>query len=271
MLTPAEIDKMRVVGRLARRLLDVVAAMIGPGVTTEDIDRVVHDTTREEGAVSAPYLYPPGSPQPFPKHCCTSVNEVVCHGIPEPNRVLREGDIVNVDVTPRLDGFHGDTSRTFFIGDVDPEARSLVEHTYEAMCRGIAVVRPGAHVGDIGHAIQDYAEARGHSVVREFAGHGIGRVFHGPPTISHTGRPGEGVEMVPGMTFTIEPMINVGKWKCRLLSDHWTAITEDQTLSAQFEHTVTVTEDGVDILTLGEGETLDLTVDEVSQGTRGVP
>jgi len=188
------------------------------------------------------------------------VNDVVCHGIPSPTQVLEAGDIVNVDVTPRIGGYHGDTSRTFLVGRVDPEARRLVEDTFEAMRRGIAAVRPGARTGDIGHAIQRYAESRGHSVVRQFAGHGVGRVFHGPPTISHTGRPGEGEILVPGMTFTIEPMINGGDWRCAILPDHWTAVTVDGSLSAQFEHTVTVTEDGVEVLTLGEGERLDLTV-----------
>ncbi len=253
---------MREAGRLAARILDEVAGMIEPGVSTEEINRVVDARTREAGAVSAPYGYPAGSPHPFPKHCCISLNDVVCHGIPDPRTLLAEGDIVNVDVTPRLAGFHGDTSRTFLVGRVDPEARRLVEDTFEAMRRGIAVVRPGATVGDIGHAIQRFAERRGYSVVRQFAGHGIGRIFHGQPTISHTGRPGEGLVLLPGMTFTIEPMVNVGDWRCAILPDHWTAVTVDGSLSAQFEHTLTVTEDGVDVLTLGENETLDLTVED---------
>jgi len=259
MLAPNEIAKMREVGRFAAELLGMVEEMIRPGVTTEDIDRAIHDATRARGAISAPYLYPAGSDAPFPKHCCTSVNEVVCHGIPDPHHVLREGDIVNVDVTPKLDGYHGDTSRTFLVGRVSEAARRLVEDTFESMRRGIAVVRPGGHVGDIGYAIQTFAEARGHSVVRQFAGHGIGKVFHGPPTISHTGRPGEGPELVPGMTFTIEPMINAGDWRCTVLADQWTAITVDRSLSAQFEHTVVVTETGVEVLTLADGQTIDLT------------
>lgn len=259
-LTPAEVMKMREVGQFAATLLDRIEPMIRPGVTTEAIDRAVHEATKARGAVSAPFLYPPGGITPFPKHCCTSANEVVCHGIPSENHVLREGDIVNVDVTPRLDGYHGDTSRTFLVGEVSTEARRLVEDTFEAMRRGIAAVRPGAHLGDIGYAIQSYAEACGHSVVRQFAGHGIGKVFHGSPTVPHTGRPGEGEEIVPGMTFTIEPMINAGDWRCSVLADHWTAVTIDGLLSAQFEHTLTVTETGVEILTLREGETLDLTV-----------
>jgi methionyl aminopeptidase len=260
-LTPDELVSMREVGVFAASLLDLIEPMIHPGVTTEEIDRVVHEATKARGGVSAPYHYPPGGDVPFPKHCCTSVNEVVCHGIPSPSHRLYEGDIINVDVTPKIDGFHGDTSRTFLVGEVSEEARKLVEDTFECLRRGIAAVKPGNHVGDIGHAIQTFAEAQGHSVVRQFAGHGIGRVFHGPPSISHTGRPGEGAELVPGMTFTIEPMINAGDWRCTVLADAWTAITVDRALSAQFEHTVTVTEDGVEILTLPEGATLDLTVD----------
>jgi methionyl aminopeptidase len=181
------------------------------------------------------------------------VNEVVCHGIPSPTHVLREGDIVNVDVTPILDGYYGDTSRTFFVGEVKPEVRRLVEDTREAMMRGIAAVRPGATTGDIGDAIQRFAESRGHSVVRQFAGHGIGSIFHGPPTIAHYGRAGTGDLLLPGMTFTIEPMINAGDWRCVLLRDGWTAVTADGSLSAQFEHTVTVTQDGVEILTRRDG------------------
>ena len=261
-LTSVEVEKMRVVGRFAHSLLDLVEAMIKPGITTLDIDKAVHRRTRERGAVSAPYGYTGGGSFPFPMHCCTSVNDVVCHGIPSADVVLNEGDIVNVDVTPILDGYHGDTSRTFMVGDVDPRARQLVEDTFECMRRGIAAVRPGGRVGDIGHAIQQYAEGRDYGVVRQFAGHGIGRVFHAPPTIAHYGRPGTGEELVPGMTFTIEPMINAGDWHCSLLPDHWTAVTADGSLSAQFEHTLVVTDDGVEILTLAEGRTLDLTVED---------
>ncbi len=249
---------MRVVGRLAADILAAIEPMVRPGVSTEEIDVEVDALTRAAGAVSAPMNYPYGGPNPFPKHCCTSVNEVVCHGIPDPNHLLREGDIVNVDVTPRLGGYHGDTSKTFLVGEVDPETRALVEDTFEAMRRGIAMVRPGNRLGDIGYAIQSFAESKGHSVVRQFAGHGIGKIFHGPPTISHTGLPGTGLELEPGMTFTIEPMINQGHWRCEVLPDHWTAITCDHSLSAQFEHTVVVTEDGVDVLTLRDGETFDL-------------
>ncbi len=249
---------MREVGRFAASLLKEVEAIIKPGLTTGEIDRLVDRLTRERGGVSAPLGYPKGSRHPFPRHCCTSVNHVVCHGIPSDHHVLKEGDIVNVDVTPILDGYYGDTSRTFAVGAIDPEVRRLVDDTYECMRRGIAAVKPGAHIGDIGAAIVEYAHAQGHEVVTQFAGHGIGRIFHGPPTISHVGRRGEGLELKPGMTFTVEPMINMGDWRCQILADHWTVVTVDHSLSAQFEHTVTVTEDGVDILTLAEGATVDL-------------
>ncbi|MDF1700998.1 MAG: type I methionyl aminopeptidase [Planctomycetota bacterium] len=260
-LQPHEVEKMRVVGRFAAGLLDHVATMIEPGLTTEEIDRYVDAETQKRGGISGPLGYPAGSAHPFPKHCCTSVNHVVCHGIPSPSHVLREGDIINVDVTPIIDGFHGDTSRTFIVGEADPEVRRLVDDTLESMRIGIAQVKPGGHVGDIGHAIQRFAEGRGHSVVRQFAGHGIGTIFHGPPTISHVGRRGDGEMFLPGMTFTVEPMINMGDWRCQILGDHWTVVTVDQSLSAQFEHTVTVTEDGVEVLTLSEGATFDLGTD----------
>ncbi len=259
-LTPEDLEKMREVGAFACSLLDEIEQMIEPGITTGAIDDLVDARTQKRGAISATLGYPKGSAHPFPKHCCTSVNNVVCHGIPSHNHVLRDGDIINVDVTPKLDGYHGDTSRTFMVGGVDPEVRRLVEDTFESMRRGIAAVKPGGHVGDIGHAIQTFAEGRGHSVVRQFAGHGIGKIFHGPPTISHVGSPGSGEMFVPGMTFTVEPMINMGDWRCQILGDHWTVVTIDRSLSAQFEHTITVTEDGVEILTLPEGRELDLTV-----------
>lgn len=253
-LTPAEVDGMRKAGRLASSILEAVAAMIRPGVTTGAIDDLVDRLTRAAGASSGPFRYVGGGDRPFPKHCCTSVNEVVCHGIPNPKRALREGDIVNVDVTPVLDGYYGDTSRTFCVGPVSDEAARLVAATEEALKRGIAVVKPGATVGDIGHAIQSYVEPLGYSVVRQFAGHGIGRIFHGPPTIAHYGRPGTGLVLDVGMTFTIEPMINVGDWRCRMLDDGWTAVTADGSLSAQFEHTLTVTPSGYEILTRGDSK-----------------
>lgn len=254
-LAPEEIAKMREVGRFAAEILDTVAGEIRPGLSTAAIDRIVDEMTRARGGRSAPYGYGGHGAPPFPGHCCTSVNDVVCHGIPDEKRLLREGDIVNVDVTPILEGFHGDTSRTFLVGDVAPVARRLVADTWHAMWLGIKAVRPGGHVGDIGHVIQEFAEGQGHSVVREFTGHGIGRVFHTAPTILHYGEPGTGPELVPDLAFTIEPMINVGHWKTQILEDGWTAITVDGTLSAQFEHTVVVTGDGVEVLTLGKDET----------------
>jgi methionyl aminopeptidase len=249
LLAPVEAEHMRAAGRLAAEILDRVAEMVRPGVSTADIDRVVAEVTRAGGAVSAPLGY-----KGFPAHCCTSVNDVVCHGIPDEARVLAEGDIVNVDVTPIVEGFHGDSSRTFLVGRVADVARRLVADTYASMWLGIRAIRPGGRVGDIGHAIQRFAETQGYSVVREFTGHGIGRIFHGPPTILHYGTPGSGEVLLPGMAFTVEPMINLGHWKTQILDDGWTAVTLDGTLSAQFEHTVLVTEEGVEVLTLGKDE-----------------
>jgi methionyl aminopeptidase len=254
-------ERMRTAGQFAAELLDLVAEAIRPGMTTAGIDRMVDDATRARGAVSAPYRY-----HGFPAHCCTSVNDVVCHGIPDVNRVLRDGDIVNVDVTPIVDGYHGDASRTFLIGTVAPLARRLVEDTYRSLWLGISAVRPGATTGDIGHAIQRFVEPRGYSVVRQFSGHGIGRLFHTAPAILHYGRPGVGERLVAGMTFTIEPMINLGDWRCQVLKDGWTAVTVDGSLSAQFEHTVLVTEQGVEVLTLGAGEALQLEPPVAVQG-----
>jgi len=254
-------ERMRTAGQFAAELLDLVAEAIRPGMTTAGIDRMVDDATRARGAVSAPYRY-----HGFPAHCCTSVNDVVCHGIPDVNRVLRDGDIVNVDVTPIVDGYHGDASRTFLIGTVAPLARRLVEDTYRSLWLGISAVRPGATTGDIGHAIQRFVEPRGYSVVRQFSGHGIGRLFHTAPAILHYGRPGAGERLVAGMTFTIEPMINLGDWRCQVLKDGWTAVTVDGSLSAQFEHTVLVTEQGVEVLTLGAGEALQLEPPVAVQG-----
>jgi len=248
---PDGVAGMRAACRLAAQILDEVAAFLRPGITTAEIERLVAQRTRDAGAESAPLGY--GRP-PFPSHCCISVNDVVCHGIPDERQVLEDGDIVNVDVTPRLAGFHGDSSRTFLVGDVSPKARRLVADTYRAMWLGIRAIRPGGRVGDIGHAIQSFAEAQGYSVVREFTGHGIGRAFHGPPAILHYGSPGTGDVILPGMTFTVEPMINLGHWKTQVLDDGWTAVTLDGTLSAQWEHTCLVTEDGVEVLTLAAGE-----------------
>lgn len=240
---------MRAAGRFAAELLDVVEREVRPGMTTADIDALVERLTHERGARSAPLGY-----HGFPAHCCTSINEVVCHGIPSAQRVLRAGDIINVDVTPIIDGFHGDASRTLFVGEVSSIARRLVEDTYVSLWLGIAAVRPGGRVGDIGHAIQSFVEPRGYSIVRQFSGHGIGRIFHTAPAVMHYGRRGEGDPLRPGMTFTIEPMINLGDWRCDILDDGWTAVTRDRALSAQFEHTVAVTQDGVEVLTAGAAE-----------------
>lgn len=241
--TKAQIEGIRKAGRLNVEILDMLAGRIREGVTTEAIDQWVHEYTLAKGAVPAPLNY-----KGYPKSICTSINEVVCHGIPEA-RELDSGDIMNVDVTSVLDGYFGDSSRMFMAGKTSPEAAELVRVTRECLEVGIAQVRPGAFVGDIGHAIQQYAEARGYSVVRDFVGHGTGVKFHEEPQIPHFGREGTGHPLVPGMVFTIEPMINVGNWAVKVLSDGWTAVTRDGSLSAQWEHTVVVTSDGVDVLT----------------------
>ncbi len=256
LLSPGEADAMRAAGRLAGEILDGVEERIAPGVTSAEVDRWVDELTRARGAVSAPFGYKGHGAPPFPGHCCTSINDVVCHGIPDDDRVLRDGDIVNVDVTPILDGFHGDSSRTFCIGDgVTPKAQRLVADTRRALWLGIRAVKPGGTTGDIGHAIQSFAEAQGYGVVRDFTGHGVGRVFHTAPTIFHYGKPNSGDRILPGMTFTVEPMINLGHWRTEILADGWTAVTSDGSLSAQWEHTLLITEDGAEVLTLGKDET----------------
>jgi methionyl aminopeptidase len=241
-----EINQMRKAGHLAWELLQKVEGIITPGISTEDINQMVHEYTLSKGAVSAPLNY-----MGFPKSVCTSINEVVCHGIPSKNRVLQESDIINVDVTPIVEGFHGDSSRTFFVGDKIPDnARKLTECASKCLDLGIAEVRDGCRVGDIGHAIQEYAEGLGYGVVRDFVGHGIGRKFHEDPQITHYGNPGKGLRLTKGMVFTIEPMINEGDWRCEILEDGWTAVTVDGKLSAQFEHTIAIRNDGtVEILT----------------------
>src|SRR5512133_1210169 len=241
--TPKEIELMRAAGRLAAETLQGVGPMIAPGVTTREIDEFVHRDTLRLGWIPAPLNY-----RGFPKSCCTSINEVICHGIPS-ERALREGDIINVDVTHIYQGFHGDTSATFFVGAVSAEARHVTEVARKCLDLGIAEVRPGARLGDIGAAIQEYAESNGCSVVTAFVGHGIGRKFHDEPQVSHVGQRGRGGRLKPGMTFTIEPMINLGSHEARVLDDDWTAVTVDGSLSAQFEHTVLVTLTGVEILT----------------------
>jgi methionyl aminopeptidase len=248
-LTQKEIEKMRVAGQFAAGLLDQIAKLIRPGLSTGEIDRFVAAETEKAGGWSAPFGY-----QGFPRHCCTSINEVVCHGIPDDRRLLKEGDIINVDVTPVIDGYYGDCSRTFLVGEVTPLARALVEDTFRAMWIGIGQVKVGGHVGEIGRAIQGYVEPKGYSVVREFTGHGIGREFHCPPTVFHHMGPGMGDPFEEGHAFTIEPMINIGRWKTRVLGDGWTAVTADGSLSAQFEHTVALTPAGLEVFTLGKSE-----------------
>lgn len=244
LMSSRELEKMRRVGQMAAELLDHLEPLVKPGVNTLDLNNEAERWTKEHGARSAPLGY-----HGFPKSICTSINEVVCHGIPSARQVLKEGDIVNVDVTPILDGFHGDTSRMFCVGTPSPVAKKLVEVTEECLRRGIAAVKPGGRIGDIGAAIQEYAEAEGFSVVRDFVGHGVGRIFHTAPQVPHFGERGKGEVLKPGMVFTIEPMINEGTWEVRILADKWTAVTRDGKLSAQVEHTVAVTQDGVEILT----------------------
>ncbi len=249
LMSSRELEKMRRAGGLAEQLLDHLAPLVKPGVSTQELNDESERWTQEHGAVSAPLGY--GQP-PFPRSICTSVNEVICHGIPNPKQILKEGDIINIDVTPILDGYHGDTSRTFFVGEPSPQARKLVEVTEKCMYLGIEQVKPGGRIGDIGAAIQEYAESQGFSVVRDFVGHGVGKIFHTAPQVPHYGQWGKGDKLRPGMVFTIEPMINEGSYGVKVLKDQWTAVTKDGKLSAQFEHTVAVTEDGVEILTRSE-------------------
>ncbi|MBI3156898.1 MAG: type I methionyl aminopeptidase [Burkholderiales bacterium] len=248
-----DIVSMRVAGRLAAEVLDMLAAHIRPGVTTQQLDRLAHDhIVHVQGATPAPLNYAPPGYVPYPASVCTSINHQVCHGIPN-DRPLKNGDILNIDVTVIKDGWHGDTSRMFIVGEGSIQARRLCRITYEAMWKGIIQVRPGARLGDIGHAIQTFAESAGYSVVREFCGHGIGAKFHEEPQVLHYGRPGTLDELQPGMIFTIEPMINAGRREIRELGDGWTIVTKDRSLSAQWEHTVLVTETGYEVLTLSAG------------------
>lgn len=245
LLSAREIAKMRRAGSLAAELLDYLAPMVQPGVSTQELNDEAERWTQAHGAKSAPLGY-----NGFPKSICTSVNEVICHGIPSPRHILKEGDIINIDVTPIVDGYHGDTSKTFLVGTPSPLAQKLVEVTEECLRRGIAAVKPGGKIGDIGAAIQEYAEAHGFSVVRDFVGHGVNTIFHTAPQVPHYGTRGKGKRLRKGMVFTIEPMINEGTWEAVVLDDGWTAVTKDGKLSAQFEHTIAVTDDGVEILTL---------------------
>lgn len=239
-----EFAAMRRAGRLAAETLDMITPHVEPGVTTGELDRLCHDFIVAHGALPAPLNY-----RGFPKSICTSINHVVCHGIPG-DKKLQTGDIVNIDVTVILDGWHGDTSRMYAVGKIGVKAKRLIDVTYEAMMRGIRLVKPGATLGDVGNAIQTYAESERFSVVRDFCGHGIGRVFHDAPSVLHYGRPGSGPRLRPGMFFTVEPMINAGRYEVKVLEDGWTAVTRDRSLSAQFEHTIGVTEDGFEIFTL---------------------
>jgi len=240
---PDAFDGMRAAGKLAAETLDYITPHVKAGVTTEELDRLCHEFILDHGATPAPLNY-----KGFPKSICTSINHVICHGIPGPKR-LRDGDSLNIDVTVILDGWFGDTSRMFFVGKPKLLAQRLCQVTFDALWKGIEAVKPGAHLGDIGHAIQTHVEAHRYSVVRDFCGHGIGRVFHDEPSVMHLGKPGTGPELKPGMFFTIEPMVNAGKPGAKILADGWTAVTRDKTLSMQFEHTLAVTENGYEVFT----------------------
>ena len=236
-------EQIKIAGSLAADTLDEVTCHVKPGVTTDSIDKICYEFIRDNGGYSAPLYY-----RGFPKSCCTSVNHVVCHGIPS-KKYLKEGDVINIDVTTIVNGWHGDTSRMFFVGDVSVKNKNLVSTTYNSMMKAISIIKSGIHLGDIGEAIQTYVEKKGFSVVRDFCGHGIGKIFHEPPNVLHYGNKGEGIKLDTGMIFTVEPMINDGLYNIKLLKDGWTAVTKDKSLSAQFEHTVGVTEDGFEIFT----------------------
>jgi methionyl aminopeptidase len=243
--TPEEIEKMRVAGRMAAEVLEMIGDHVKPGVTTGEIDQICHDhIVNVQKAIPACLNY-----KGFPKSICTSVNHVICHGIPSEKKVLKNGDIVNIDVTVIYDGYFGDTSKMYYVGEVAPHAKRLVDITQECLYKGIELVKPGCRLGDIGHVIQQHAEKNYYSVVREYCGHGIGNVFHEEPQVLHYGKPDTGLELKEGMTFTIEPMINAGKPHTKLLKDGWTVETKDKRLSAQWEHTLAVTANGVEVLT----------------------
>ena len=251
--TPEEMDKMRIAGRLAAEVLEMIEDYVKPGITTDELDQICHDyIVNEQQAIPAPLNY-----RGFPKSICTSVNHQVCHGIPSEKK-LKKGDIINIDITVIKDGFHGDTSKMFFVGEPSVLAQRLVRVTQEALYKGIELVKPGTRLGDIGHAIQKFVESNHYSVVREYCGHGIGRGFHEDPQVLHYGEAGTGVELQAGMCFTIEPMINAGKRQVKLLPDQWTVVTKDRTLSAQWEHTILVTNNGHEILTLRHEEKQEL-------------
>ena len=251
--TPDEIEKMRLACRLAAEVLDHITPFVKPGVTTEELDKRCHEyMVKAQGCIPATLNYAPPGYKPYPKSICTSVNHQICHGIPGEKR-LRNGDIVNIDVTTIKNGYHGDTSRMFLVGEVSPHARRLCDVTFECLWKGIGQVRPGARLGDIGYVIQRHAESAGFSVVREFCGHGVGASFHEDPQVVHYGQPGMGIELRPNMIFTIEPMINAGKAAIRTLGDGWTVVTKDHSLSAQWEHSILVTESGYEVLTVSPG------------------
>ena len=250
LLSNREIDAMRPACKLSSELLDFLTPMVQPGISTLELNDAAEKWTKQHGATSAPLGYPgPKGAIDFPKSICTSINEVVCHGIPNKKDILQDGDIINIDVTPLLNGYHGDSSRTFLVGEVDPVAKKLVDVTQKAMWKGIEAVKPGGRIGDIGAAIQTYAEGEGFAVVRDFVGHGVHRTFHAEPQVPHYGVKGKGKKIRPGMVFTIEPMLNTGSYEVDLLDAQWTAVTRDGSLSAQFEHTLAVTKSGVAELT----------------------
>lgn len=251
--TQEDIAGMRIAGRLASEVLDYITPLVKTGVTTGELDRLCHEyMTNVQGTIPAPLNYCPPGYTPYPKAICTSVNDVICHGIPG-DKALKNGDVLNIDITVIKDGYHGDTSRMFYLGEPSLLAKRLTETTYECMWLGIQKIKPGARVGDIGHVIQVYAEKAGYSVVREFCGHGIGKVFHEEPQILHYGKPGTLERLEAGMIFTVEPMINAGRREIREMNDGWTIKTKDRSLSAQWEHTILVTETGFEVLTLSEG------------------
>lgn len=247
--TVEDIEKMRVAGKLAAEVLDMITPHVKEGVTTDALNQICHDyIVNVQQAIPAPLNY-----NGFPKSICTSINHVVCHGIPS-TKVLKDGDIINIDVTVIKDGFHGDTSKMFFVGSPSIKAKNVVTIAHECLWIGINMVKPGVHLGDIGYAIAQHAEKNRCSVVRDYCGHGIGRIFHEDPQVLHYGTPGTREKLIPGMTFTIEPMVNLGKHHTRLLPDQWTVVTKDHSLSAQWEHTLLVTDDGVEVLTLRQEE-----------------
>jgi len=249
--SPEEIEKMRIAGRLAAEVLEMIEPHVKPGITTNELDKICHDyIVNEQDAIPAPLNY-----HGFPKSICTSVNHTVCHGIPS-DKKLKKGDIINIDITVIKDGFHGDTSKMFFVGEASIKAKRVIEIARECMVKGIKLVKPGTTLGDIGATIQQHAEANNCSIVREYCGHGIGLKFHEEPQVLHYGKAGSGVALEQGMTFTIEPMVNVGKREVKVLPDEWTVITRDRSLSAQWEHTILVTADGFEVLTLRKDETI---------------